>query len=272
MLRTFDHFMKLVVHVRASVFEWSESDFSQYKSILENSKKAVQTRLKQINMHWDFPDSSGGTSTRGPLVRSILHNEAVRNYILNDPAINNQHRVILKDYGQRLSVIIRIVNSKRLIKVDKFKEFCKNTYSFLLKSFPEQYNGARETDDDLKTWISITPSLHKLLAHYWELIENNDDHGLGSLDESGLEANNKILRNIRIKLSRKTSQTANVTDTLNRLWVGSDPAIHQERMKARPYCKACKVSGHGTRYCSVKRSMDEEGIRNDDELLKIFFQ
>ena len=36
-------------------------------------------------------------------------------------------------------------------------------------------------------WISITPALHKLLAHSWELMLNNKETGLGSLDESGLE-------------------------------------------------------------------------------------
>ena len=90
-----------------------------------------------------------------------------------------------------------------------------------------------------------------------QLIENNDGFGLGNLDESGLEANNKILRHIRINLSRKTNQDDNITDTLRRLWYGSDPIVHQERLKARPFCKHCRVHGHGSKYCSVKRSQDE---------------
>ena len=54
-------------------------------------------------------------------------------------------------------------------------------------------------------WISITPAVHKLLAHSWKLMQNNDNRGLGSLDESGIEGCNKILRSIRINLSRKVS-------------------------------------------------------------------
>ena len=35
------------------------------------------------------------------------------------------------------------------------------------------------------SWISITSTVHKLLAHTWELILENEKQGLGSLDESG---------------------------------------------------------------------------------------
>ena len=40
-----------------------------------------------------------------------------------------------------------------------------------------------------------------------------------------MEGNNKILQNIRTKLSRKTSQDDDLVDTLRRMWVGSDPNI-----------------------------------------------
>ena len=55
------------------------------------------------------------------------------------------------------------------------------------------------------SWIRITPTVHKVLAHSWELIAHNDGVGLGALDESGLKGCNKILRNIRTNFSRKTS-------------------------------------------------------------------
>ena len=77
-------------------------------------------------------------------------------------------------------------------------------------------------------WISITPAVHKLLAHSWELMQYNDNRGLGSLDESGLEGCNKILRSIRINMSRKVSQILNLVDTINRMWVSSDPWVNNE--------------------------------------------
>ena len=66
---------------------------------------------------------------------------------------------------------------------------------------------------------------------------------------SGLEANNKILRSIRLKLSRKTSQADNLDDVINRLWLGSDPKINRIRLQTQPYCKHCIEYGHSTLYC-----------------------
>ena len=76
------------------------------------------------------------------------------------------------------------------------------------------------------SWISITPTVHKLLGHTWELILENGKQGLGSLDESGLEACNKVLRRFRTTLSRKRSHA----DVLTLLWVNSDPILNVERL------------------------------------------
>ena len=47
--------------------------------------------------------------------------------------------------------------------------------------------------------MSITPTMHKLLGHTWELIEMNDSNGLGAFDESGLEACNKSWKEDRVR-------------------------------------------------------------------------
>ena len=93
----------------------------------------------------------------------------------------------------------------------------------------------------------------------------NDDCGLKNFDESGLEANNKVLRSIRLKLARKTSQIANLNDVINRMFLGSDPKVNIIRMKAQPYCKHCEEHGHSGRYCKAKnRTMGP--LTNDDSL------
>ena len=66
-------------------------------------------------------------------------------------------------------------------------------------------------------WASITPSLHKLLAHSAHLIELNDCFGIGSLSEEGLETCNKRLRRVCEFHARKVSLTANLTDCLTRM-------------------------------------------------------
>ena len=152
----------------------------------------------------------------------------------------------MKKFGQQLSVIPRVLCSSELVNVKEYKKLCTELYLFLIRSFP------RVIKKHLPgPWISITPSLHKLLAHSWELIELNGDQGLRNLDESGLEGNNKILCGIRTKLARKTSQSANLVDTIRRLWMGSDPKVNVHRLKTKPYCKHCTEHGHSTRYCKT---------------------
>lgn len=48
--------------------------------------------------------------------------------------------------------------------------------------------------------------------------------GLGSLDESGLEGCNKLIRRFRTTLARKRSQADNLLDVFSRLWVNCHTA------------------------------------------------
>ena len=66
------------------------------------------------------------------------------------------------------------------------------------------------------------PTVQGVLEHAWELVEANEEKGLMAYTESSLGCNNKILRLIRVALSRKTNQMENLTDCLNRLWIRSD--------------------------------------------------
>jgi len=63
---------------------------------------------------------------------------------------------------------------------------------------------------------------------------------------------NKILHGNRTKLSRKTSQTSNLTDTIRRMWLGSDPKVNNIRLKTKPIFKICNKQEYSTRYCQVK--------------------
>ena len=159
-----------------------------------------------------------------------------RNFIINQ--LEEKDREQISKYGQLLAIVLRIILSGEQINIDSHRQLCKNTYLHLRTNFE---------------WVSITPTLHKVLAHSWEVIQLNDGFGLKRIDESGLEGVNKLLRNIRERHSRKTSQRDCNADCLTRIWLGSDPLIQKERMLALPYCNYCKISGHGTRYCPTKK-------------------
>lgn len=252
LLRGFDHFMKLNVHLLACVDDWSETPTSLNKPFLHQAKNQIQTKLfEKCGERWDLPDQTGkgGTTTTGNTARKILHDSNNREVIIE--MLPEKHREDIRRYGQQLSVIIRLISSSELVNVERYKHFCTGINMSLLRSFP---------------WIRITPSLHKILAHSWELMDMNDAHGLKSLDESGLEGNNKILRKIRTKLARKTSQQDNLTDCLRRLWVSSDPVVNDIRENTKPFCKTCAVRGHSIRYC--KKNTYIQPFGSDDALFE----
>ena len=156
---------------------------------------------------------------------------------------------------------ISILSSKEQVNIEFYKQYCIDTNVFLINQFPRVY------DKNLPgPWISITPTVHKVLAHSWELIKHNNSCGLANLDESGLEGCNKIVRCVRKTLSRKTSQQDNLIDTLNRMWLASDPVVNHKRLSGKPFCKNCKILGHHTRYCPEKNFFRVEN--EEDTLFK----
>ena len=110
-----------------------------------------------------------------------------------------------------LCAAVKIVNSqKRKVNVEKFRDMTLEVYVKLMQCFP---------------WCAVSPSVHRILAHSWEVIELNDSHGLGNLSEEGLEALNKYIRSRRETGARKDSTMHNFMDTFNHLWDCSRPTI-----------------------------------------------
>ncbi|KAI6651056.1 hypothetical protein LOD99_5633 [Oopsacas minuta] len=95
----------------------------------------------------------------------------------------------------KLSVLLRVFNSNQAIDTDKLDSLCcKETYESILIDFP---------------WASITPSLHRLLAHSPELIRDcNNGFGLKDFSEEAVEACNKLIRKYCEQLARKMSFTS----------------------------------------------------------------
>ena len=99
--------MKIIVHLHAGVFEWTESDTSRYHQFLVASKKEIQKKLEEVlGERWDFPDGTGkgGTSTTGNTARNILHHGG-RDIVIK--MLPDRFQPILSQIGQYLSVILR---------------------------------------------------------------------------------------------------------------------------------------------------------------------
>ena len=142
----------------------------------------------------------------------------------------------------KIWVIIKIYTSKDKVVVPEYKQFCLDLYYHILNSFNNQES----------RWINISPTVHALLAHSWELIGNNGGVGLGEFSEGGLEHNNKFLRFYRRNLARKVDQSSNLEDCLTRLWLRSDPLIRTSGASPS-VCKRCN-GDHFTVSCPQKLS------------------
>ena len=139
LLRTFDHFMKVAVHLRAGVLDWAESPTSINKQFLVKAKTEIQKKIEEgIGEQWNFPDQTGkgGTTTTGNTARKILHHG--RNFVIE--MIPQHYQDIMKQFGQQLSVIIQVCSSSEMVNVAEFKKLCTGFYLFLIKSFPRVTN------------------------------------------------------------------------------------------------------------------------------------
>ena len=71
-----------------------------------------------------------------------------------------------------LSAAVKVINSqKRLVNTEKLIELTKEVNLVIVKCFP---------------WAAISQSVHRILAHSWQVIDMNGGFGLGELSKEGL--------------------------------------------------------------------------------------
>ena len=108
---------------------------------------------------------------------------------------------------------------------------------FLPRSLPVTFNNF---GNEFTRWIKISPTVHSLLAHSWELSERNGGDFVGELSESGLEADNKFMKAIHTSMSSKISEKACPYDTVSRMWDQSNPYINSFQPVTHPFSRARK--------------------------------
>ncbi|KAI6659736.1 hypothetical protein LOD99_10705 [Oopsacas minuta] len=222
----FRWFNLLVYHLRIEKFTWSPTS-----PVIKESMKFLQTFIQEkTGLKVDQPNSSGGTTSTGNVARRAFSDETeYLECILSTVAI--QYRLILSKIHTQLSAILRVFNSSHKANILELGKLCKDTYLVILDSFP---------------WASMTPTLHKLLAHSEELIrESNSSCGLKAFLAEGKESCTKSVRKYRENLARKVSFETNIMDIFVRLTSQSYPTLVNYRTILT--CERCGQSGHTTR-------------------------
>ena len=199
------------------------------------------------------PTGKGGSTNKGDVCQRLLtqHREVLVS------CVPQRFQSDFRELLCRLWIAVKVYTHKEQVNSIEYKTFGLDTYHHLLNSFNSE-----------SKWISISPTVHSLLAHGWELIALNGDKGMGEYTEGGLKNNNKFLRYYRLHLARKISQTANLEDCISRLWLRSDPGIRESLIK--PVCKLCHQADHYTVSCPKnKLETVDNPVTSDEYYLNI---
>ena len=119
------------------------------------------------------------------------------------------------------------------------KDRHSKTEDFLPRSLPVTFHNF---GNEFTRWIKISPTVHSLLAHSWELFERNGGDFVGELSESGLEADNKFIKAIH---TSKISEEACPYDTDSRIWDQSNPNMNSFQPVTHPLSTAFKSTKEG---------------------------
>ena len=104
---------------------------------------------------------------------------------------------------------MKAVASGYNLDISKFKEFCDETFLYIMKHYP---------------WYVMPPTVHKLLVHGF-VIADYFDLPLGAYSEEALEAQNKTLRKARLEHTSKISRLNVTKNQFTYMLVRTDPII-----------------------------------------------
>ena len=218
-LRSLDFILKIYYHLISGQKIWSESN----PRVKERIADAKSEAIKHVKHHCgglriDSPTSSGGNTNTGPVAKRFFHpdnREAICSLIsCSDEQAN--FSILLSQLNVCLAVS-ESVNSSCKVDVGVFKQHCYDTMLHMALHFP---------------WVRISPSVHQMLDHNWELFDMLGGNPIAVWSESGLEAWNKHIRNFRSGAgcrARQSSVKNNITDIFVRMLITSAPAVAKAR-------------------------------------------
>ena len=155
---------------------------------------------------------------------------------------DDDKRQAFLDIHLMLCAVVRVGNSQRsLIDVEVYKEVATECYLKIVEAFP---------------WAQVPESIHQVLAHVADLVEDNGGYGLGNGCDGACERVIKEMRYWEVRGSRTDSPEHNLLDTFNHMWQYSSPLLHpiDKRMKERNRAKKV-VPGSNEEIESLVRMM-----------------
>ena len=208
-IRTTELIIELLVRHLSHKKWWTATNSVKYTKEEKIDYSNTRTRVQELlydNIAVNLGDP--GDMVTGNAFHKLAADTS-RDYLcsLVDEELREDFGIILLG----LFAAVKVINSqKRRVNVEKYRQMLTEVHIKLLQCFP---------------WCAVSPSVHRILAHSWEVIELNNGFGLGNKSEEGLEALNKYIRSRRETGARKDCTLNNFMDTYNHLWDRSRPTI-----------------------------------------------
>ena len=133
---------------------------------------------------------------------------------------DEEQRESFMDIHLMLCALVRAANSQRdKIDVEFFNEVATICYLQIVKDFE---------------WANVSESIHQVLAHAGDLMEENGGRGLGDCSDEGGERLIKEVRYWEEHGARKDSISHNILDTFNHMFQFTSVLLHPiDEMMAR---------------------------------------
>ena len=166
----------------------------------------------------DIPNGNGGTTTDGNVVRKLF----------KDPQFLSDCLGLPLEFIKKIIHVWIAIRSNLKLCPKKFKEMCDGVFTLYKKHFP---------------WAEMCPTLHRVLAHGWIILEKfPDTMTVAMVSEEGLEHNNKWIRDFVLRRAFHSSRKRRLQDVMKRLMDRSDPIILSKVLARR------KAKVHETKY------------------------
>ena len=147
-----------------------------------------------------------GTSLTGNVARKLFGN----------PRVFAEACEVPEELVKQLAIICNAIACRYELDPVKFELACSK--------FMDIYYGFFLKPNQTTAWFKLPQTVHKVIAHGRQLLENLPcPPGLAS--EESPEANNKNLREFRKSFARKSKRSYTMYDVMQRLLVRSDPYI-----------------------------------------------
>jgi len=197
-------FMEFVLHLSYNLpFKaWRTSNLTA--EIKQETKKYIQDQFKRrLGLLVDIVKQGTGTTNCGNTSRRFFQNYSVTAEITK----------IDENLIKRLATILEVICCNYIIDADKFHDYALQTAQMAVDLYP---------------WYNLPATVHKILVHGKEIIENYA-LPIGSLSEEAQESRNKDYRFFRSHNSRKFSRIATNEDVFHMFLISSDPYISHLR-------------------------------------------